>query len=276
MEVRYSTHPEEFVQYPTTKIREHFLIENLMNEGRVKFIYSHYERLVVGGAVPTMHDIDLHTYEPLKSGYFLERREMGVVNIGEKGKVMVDGVPYELNNKEGLYIGRGSESVTFISHNSQRPARFFICSSPAHKRFPCKKFSINEAEAIESGSTETADRKKNYLFLPGKGAESCQLIMGMSILKPGSVWSTMPLHLHERRTEICFYFDLPENQKIMHLMGQAHETRHLIAGNEQAVISPPWSIQSGAGTHHYNVIWAMAGENQDYLDNDETDIHYLK
>lgn len=251
-------------------------MENLMKEGRVKFVYSHYDRLISGGAVPTIHDIELHTYEPLKSEYFLERREMGVINTGEKGKVVVDGVPFELNNKEGLYIGVGSVSVSFISYNSQKPARFFISSAPAHKKFPTKKFTMAEAECIKSGSTETADRRKVYKFLPGFGIESCQLMMGLTLMEPGNVWNTMPVHTHERRTEVCFYFDLPENQKIVHLMGQPHETRHLMVSNEQGIISPPWSIQSGAGTHNYSFIWALAGENKHYDDVDEADIHYLK
>jgi 4-deoxy-L-threo-5-hexosulose-uronate ketol-isomerase len=276
MEVRFATHPDDFIQYDTPKIRELFLIENLMVEGRIKFVYSHYDRFIVGGAVPTQHDIELHTYEQLKSEYFLERREMGIINTGEKGKVVVDGQAFELNNKECLYVGKGCKSVVFISHNSTKPARFYLTSAPAHREYPTKKFTLAEADPMELGAKETANERRIYKFIHEKGIQSCQLVMGMTLLKPGSVWNTMPTHVHDRRMEVYFYFDLPENQKIIHLMGQPHETRHMVVSNEQAIISPSWSIHSGAGTHNYSFIWAMAGENYNYADMDLVDINYLK
>lgn len=276
MEVRYACHPDDFVHYTTAQIREQFLIENLMITGRVKFIYSHYDRFIVGGAVPGENDIELQTFEPLKAEYFLERREMGIINTGGKGYVVADDVLFELDNKECLYLGKGVRSVVFRSHNSKTPAKFYLTSAPAHKEYPMRKYTLVDADPMELGAPQTANERTVYKFIHQKGIASCQLVMGMTVLKSGSIWNTMPSHTHDRRMEAYFYFDLPENQKIIHLMGQPHETRHIVVGNEAAVLSPSWSIHSGAGTHNYSFIWAMAGENYDYVDMDPVDINYLK
>ena len=276
MEIRFATHPSDFIGYDSTKIKQHFLIENLMVEGRIKFVYSHYDRFVTGGAVPTTVDIELQTYEPLQAEYFLERREMGIINTGDKGFVIVDGESFELANKECLYIGKGVKSVFFRSFNSLKPARFYLTSAPAHKEYPLQKFTLEDAAPLELGAVETANQRTVYKFIHEKGIQSCQLVMGMTLLKPGSIWNTMPTHVHDRRMEVYFYFDLPENQKIIHLMGQPAETRHLVVSNDQAIISPSWSIHSGAGTHNYSFIWAMAGENYNYADMDPVDINFLR
>lgn len=276
MEIRFATHPEDFKSYDTTRIREHFLIENLMHEGRIKFVYSHFDRFVTGGAVPTESPILLQTYDPLKSDYFLERREMGIINVGGKGTVTADGESFELENKECLYLGKGVRTVSFQSYKSIEPARFYLTSAPAHKEYPIQKYTLAEAAPLELGSVATANERTVYKFIHQKGIQSCQLVMGMTLLKPGSIWNTMPTHVHDRRMEVYFYFDLPANQKIIHLMGEPTETRHMVVSNEQAIISPDWSIHSGAGTHNYSFIWAMAGENTDYSDMDLVDINNLR
>ena len=276
MEIRFATHPTDFKGYDTAKIREHFLIENLMIESRIKFVYSHYDRFITGGAVPTQEDIELPICEPLKAEYFLERREMGVINTGEKGTIIADGQSYDLENKECLYIGKGVKSVFFRSYNGQKPARFYLTSAQAHQEYPIRKFTLDEADPLELGAMETANQRTVYKFIHEKGIQSCQLVMGMTLLKPGNIWNTMPTHVHDRRMEVYFYFDLPENQKVMHFMGDPFETRHMVVSNEQAIISPSWSIHSGAGTHNYSFIWAMAGENYNYTDMDVVDINFLR
>jgi len=276
MEIRFASHPEDFKTYDTSRIREHFLIENLMIDGRIKFVYSHYDRFITGGAVPTSHDIDLLTYDPLKSEFFLERRELGILNVGSQGTVVADGESFELDNKECLYIGKGVKKISFRSHKSTEPARFYLTSAPAHKEYPIRKFTLADAAPLELGSMETANERTVYKFIHEKGIQSSQLVMGMTLLKPGSVWNTMPTHVHDRRMEVYFYFDLPENQKIIHLMGEPTETRHIVVSNEQAIISPSWSIHSGSGTHNYSFIWAMAGENYNYADMDAVDINILR
>jgi 4-deoxy-L-threo-5-hexosulose-uronate ketol-isomerase len=276
MEIRFACHPEDFRSYGTSRIREQFLIDNLLIPGRIKFVYSHYDRILVGGAAPSNKDIELHSYEHLKSDFFLERREMGVINVGGKGFVFADGQTIELNHKECLYLGRGTRSVTFRSAEAGDPARFFLVSAPAHTVYPLRKFTMDETEPTELGSAESSSERTVYPFIHEKGIPSCQLIMGMTILKPGSVWNTMPTHTHDRRMGVYFYFDLPENQRVTHLMGEPSETRHIMVSNEQAIISPSWSIHSGAGTHSYSLIWAMAGENNRYTDMNPVDAEILK
>jgi len=276
MEIRFAVHPDDFTSYDTSKIRAHFLIENLMLDGRIKFVYSHYDRFITGGAVPSTEDIELQSYEPLKADFFLQRREMGIINTGAQGTVIADGESFELENKECLYIGKGVKSVIFRSYNGKNPARFYLTSAPAHKEYPIKKFTLEDAAPLELGAKETANERTVYKFIHEKGIQSCQLVMGMTLLKTGSIWNTMPTHVHDRRMEVYFYFDLPENQKVIHLMGQPDETRHMVVGNDQAIISPSWSIHSGAGTHNYSFIWAMAGENYNYADMDAVDINYLR
>lgn len=274
-ESRYASSPEAVKQYDTTQLREEFLIDDLMQPGKIKFTYSHYDRYIAGSAVPTS-ELKLDTIAPLKSDYFLERREMGIINVGAKGSVIVDGETYDLDLKDALYIGKGVKDVIFKSDDANNPAKFYINSAPAHTSFPTKKVSLSEANKIELGSLETAnDRTVNQMIIGGI-VTTCQLQMGMTELKKGSVWNTMPAHVHDRRMEVYFYIDVPENQAVCHFMGQPQETRHIWMHNHQAVISPPWSIHSGSGTSNYTFIWGMSGENLDYGDMDVAKITDLK
>ena len=267
-EERYSYHPEDFKSYGTERIREEFLIEKLMEAGNIRLVYSLAERYIVGGAVPVDSDLVLETIDPLKAEYFCERREVGVINVAAAGSVMVDGTEYKLNFKDALYIGKGSKEVIFKSDDAKNPAHFYINSAPAHKEFPVKHVTMGDANVLHLGALETSnEREINQLLINGV-VETCQLQMGMTELKTGSVWNTMPAHLHSRRNEVYFYFDVPEGQTVCHFMGQPDETRHIWLQNEQAVISPSWSIHSAAGTSNYIFIWGMAGENLDYTDMD--------
>lgn len=274
-ETRYASSPKAVKQYDTEQLRDEFLIDDLMQSGKIKFTYTHYDRYIAGGAVPTS-DLKLETIDPLKADYFLERREMGIINVGGDGSIMVDGETYKVNHKDALYIGMGAKDVTFKSNDSNNPAKFYINSAPAHKTYPTKKTSLAEANKIELGSLETANHRTVSQMIIGGIITTCQLQMGMTELKTGSVWNTMPAHVHDRRMEIYFYLDVPENQAVCHFMGQPQETRHIWMHNHQAVISPPWSIHSGSGTSNYTFIWGMAGENLDYGDMDVAKITDLK
>lgn len=274
-ETRYASSPKAVKQYDTQQLREEFLIEDLMQPGKVKFVYTHYDRYMAGGAVPTS-DLKLETIEPLKADYFLERRELGIINIGGDGSVVVDGETYKINHKDALYIGKGAKDVTFKSDDANKPAKFYMNSAPAHKAYPTKKTSLAEANKIELGSLETANHRTVSQMIIGGIITTCQLQMGMTELKTGSVWNTMPAHVHDRRMEIYLYLDIPENQAVCHFMGEPQETRHIWMQNHQAVISPPWSIHSGSGTSNYTFIWGMAGENLDYNDMDVAKITDLR
>lgn len=267
-EERYSYHPEDFKSYGTERIRKEFLIEKLMEAGNIRLVYSLAERYIVGGAVPVNNGLVLETIDPLKAEYFCERREVGVMNVAGAGSIVVDGTEYKLNFKDALYIGKGSKEVIFKSDDASNPAHFYINSAPAHKEFPTKRVTLGDANVIHLGALETSnERDINQLLINGV-VETCQLQMGMTELNTGSVWNTMPPHLHSRRNEVYFYFDVPEGQTVCHFMGQPDETRHIWLQNEQAVISPSWSIHSAAGTSNYIFIWGMAGENLDYTDMD--------
>jgi 4-deoxy-L-threo-5-hexosulose-uronate ketol-isomerase len=272
---RYASSPQAVKKYDTKQLREEFLIDNLMEEDKINLTYSHYDRYIAGSAVP-LSKLTLETIEPLKSSYFLERREMGIINVGGKGSVVVDGTTYELGFKDALYIGSGNKEVVFKSDNAQSPAKFYINSAPAHMSYPTKKVSLEEANKLQLGSMETANHRTVNQMIIGGIVTTCQLQMGMTELKPGSVWNTMPAHVHDRRMEVYFYLDIPENQAVCHFMGEPQETRHIWMNNHQAVISPPWSIHSGAGTSNYTFIWGMAGENLDYGDMDVCKITDLR
>ncbi len=274
-ETRYASSPKAVKQYDTEQLREEFLIPDLMQNGKVKFVYTHYDRYMAGGAVPTS-DLKLETIDPLKAEYFLERRELGIINVGGDGSIVVDGETFNVNHKDALYIGKGAKDVTFKSNDGSNPAKFYMNSAPAHKTYPTKKTSLAEANKIELGSLETANHRTVNQMIIGGIITTCQLQMGMTELKTGSVWNTMPAHVHDRRMEIYFYLDVPENQAVCHFMGQPQETRHIWMHNHQAVISPPWSIHSGSGTSNYTFIWGMAGENLDYNDMDVAKITDLR
>ncbi len=264
-ETRYASNPEAVKKYDTTELRKEFLIDNLMKVGKITLTYSHYDRYIAGSAVPDK-PITLETIDPLKATYFLERREMGIINVGDSGSVDVDGTTYKLDHKDALYIGQGAKEVIFKSDNSQKPAKFYLNSAPAHTSYPTKKISLAEANKLELGSLETANHRTVSQMIIGGIVTTCQLQMGMTELKTGSVWNTMPAHVHDRRMEVYFYLDLPEGQSVCHFMGRPQETRHVWMQNHQAIISPPWSIHSGSGTSNYTFIWGMAGENLDYGD----------
>lgn len=272
---RYASSPNEVKRFDTQQLRNEFLIEDLMEVGKINLTYSHYDRYIAGSAVP-LQPLTLETIDPLKANYFLERREMGIINVGGDGIISVDGKEYGLGFKDALYIGKGSKVVIFKSNDSKKPAKFYINSAPAHTTYPIKKVSKAEANKIELGSLETSNHRTVNQMVIGGIVTTCQLQMGMTELKTGSVWNTMPAHVHDRRMEVYFYFDIPENHAVCHFMGQPNETRHIWMHNDQAVISPPWSIHCGSGTSSYTFIWGMAGENLDYGDMDVSKITDLR
>ncbi|WP_034040939.1 5-dehydro-4-deoxy-D-glucuronate isomerase [Wocania ichthyoenteri] len=275
-QVRYAASPQDVKSYNTNRLRDEFLIQNLMENDQINLVYSHYDRYITGGVVPVSKKVALESIDPLKSEYFLERRELGIINVGGKGSIIVNDETFELEYKEALYIGRENESVVFCSEDALNPAKFYINSTPAHKTFPIKKISQNDAEIVELGVLETANARTIRKLIVNSLVETCQLQMGMTELKTGSVWNTMPAHVHDRRMEVYFYFEVPEDQAVCHFMGEPTETRHIWMQNNQAVISPPWSIHSGSGTSNYIFIWGMAGENLDYGDMDHCKINELK
>lgn len=274
-EFRYAHHPNDAKNYTTEDLRREFLINDLFVENQIKLVYTMYDRLIVGGIMPTDKALTLETIDELKAPYFLERRELGIINVGGKGKVTVDGTVYELDNKEALYIGKGNKEVTFEAVNGEQPY-FYINSAPAHHAFPTKKITKAEAEIVELGDAKYANRRTINKLIVNSVLETCQLQMGMTELHEGSVWNTMPSHTHTRRMEAYFYFDLEEGQTVSHFMGQPTETRHIFLKNRDAVISPEWSIHSGVGTANYTFIWGMAGENMDYGDMDAVKTDELK
>ncbi|NNF33256.1 MAG: 5-dehydro-4-deoxy-D-glucuronate isomerase [Saprospiraceae bacterium] len=275
-EVRYAASPQEVKTLNTKRLRREFLINKLMRPGSIRWVYSHYDRFITGSAVPTDKSITLESIDPLKADYFLERRELGIINVGGEGKVTVDGETYSIDYKEALYVGRGNKEVVFSSDNPDSPAKFYLNSTPAHKAFPTKKIGQNDAEVVEMGAMETANARTIRKLIVNSIVDTCQVQMGMTELKTGSVWNTMPAHVHDRRMEVYFYFEVPEDQAVCHFMGQPNETRHIWMANEQAVISPPWSIHAGSGTSSYTFIWGMAGENLDYGDMDHCKINELR
>ena len=274
--VRYASSPKEVSKMNTKQLRKEFLIKKVMNKDVIKWTYSHYDRYMTGGVIPVKKAVKLKEIDPLKANFFLERRELGVINVGQAGKVTVDGTEHTLEYKEALYVGRGAKVVTFASNDAKKPAHFYLNSTPAHKAFPTKKISQDDAEIVELGALETANARTIRKLIVNSIVETCQLQMGMTELKVGSVWNTMPAHSHDRRMEVYFYFEVPEEQAVSHFMGEPQETRHIWMQNEQAVISPPWSIHSGSGTSNYIFIWGMAGENLDYGDMDHCKITELR
>lgn len=265
-ELRYAHHPEDVRNYDTVRLRKEFIIEKLFSPGEVYLTYSMYDRYVTGGAMPTDKPLELKTFDAIKTAGFLDRREMGIFNIGGKGRVKAGSDIFELNYKEALYLGRSGRKIIFESPDPENPALFYFNSAPAHTTFKDKKIDPSGSDRSELGKSQFSNVRHLNKMIAGKIVETCQLQMGMTEIVEGSVWNTMPAHTHERRTEVYFYFDIPENQAICHLMGEPDQTRHLWITNKQAVISPPWSIHSAAGTSNYAFIWGMAGENIDFAD----------
>ena len=275
-EVRYAVGQREMNQMGTEAIRSDFLIEDVFGSDEVKLVYSHFDRYITGGVIPVKGKVFLDTIDSLKSEFFPERRELGIINVGGKGTVMADGQSYSLGYKEALYLGKGTKEVYFSSDTAHKPALFYLNSTPAHHAYPSKKIGRDEAEIVELGAPETANARTIRKLIVNSIVETCQLQMGMTEIHSGSVWNTMPAHVHDRRMEVYFYFEVPEEQAVCHFMGAPNETRHLWMTNNQAVISPPWSIHSGCGTSNYTFIWGMAGENLDYGDMDACPIPTLR
>lgn len=271
MELRTAASPRDVKSYDTARLREEFLIEKLFTPGEIYTLYSHIDRIITGSAVPVKDALILTAGEEIRAEYFLQRRELGVINIGGKGIVTADGKDYPLDYKDGLYIGMGTRDISFTSCDSENPAKLYLNSAPAHRTYPTVLItpdSIKPENKVEMGSLEESNHRViNKYILPGQ-VESCQLVMGMTCLKPGSVWNTMPCHTHDRRMEVYLYFELPDDAVVFHYMGEPNETRHIVMRNEQAVISPSWSIHSASGTRAYTFIWGMVGENQDFGDMD--------
>ncbi len=274
-QIRHASHPGDAKQYDTQRLRNEFLIDSLFIPNEVNMVYSTYDRMITGGAMPQNEPLLLEVIDEIKAPYFLERREMGIINVGAKGLVEADGVVWELDYKEALYLGKGTEKVVFKNLGDE-PAKFYFCSSPAHKNFPAKRVTLSDARVLEMGANETSNKRRINQLIVNNLFETCQLQMGMTELQPGSVWNTMPAHTHFRRMEVYFYFEVPSDQAVCHFMGEPSETRHIWMANEQAVISPNWSIHSAAGTSSYTFIWAMAGENLDYGDMDIVTPNQLK
>ncbi|MBE9460500.1 5-dehydro-4-deoxy-D-glucuronate isomerase [Dyadobacter subterraneus] len=276
MEIRFESSRKEVSQMNTETLRENFLIENIFENDKISWVYSHYDRVMIGSAIPATSPLTLETFDSLKSNYFLERREIGIINIGGDGKVTADGEEIAISKMGCIYVGKGTEKVVFSSDDSANPAAFYLLSSPAHHTYPTRLFTKEDATPVTIGSPETSNHRTIYKYIHLDGIQSCQLVMGLTVLKTGSVWNTMPSHVHDRRMEAYLYFDVPANQRVLHLMGEPSETRHLWISDRQAIISPPWSIHSGCGTSNYSFIWGMAGENKDYTDMDAVAISDLK
>lgn len=276
MQIRFESSRKEVSKMNTDALRENFLVENIFETNKVRFVYSHYDRIIIGGVVPTTTPLPLPNFDALKSNFYLERRELGIINIGGEGRITAGGTTYNISKLGCLYVGKGVQEVTFSSVDSSKPAAFYLLSAPAHASHPTTLFTKEDATPVTVGSAETSNHRTIYKYIHMDGIQSCQLVMGLTVLQTGSVWNTMPAHVHDRRMEAYCYFDVPENHRVLHLMGEPDETRHLLVANRQAVISPPWSIHSGCGTSNYSFIWGMAGENKDYTDMDLIAIKDLK
>lgn len=268
MEVRFESSPKETRSMDTEELRQNFLIESLMINDEIKLVYSHYDRVIIGGAKPVSQTLSLETHSELRAEYFLERRELGIINIGGDGIVEADGELINLSRLDCVYVGKGVKSVTFRSREAGSPAVFYLLSAPAHMTYPTRKLPKEEAAPTTIGDPATSNRRTIYKYIHSEGIKSCQLVMGLTVLDKGSVWNTMPSHTHTRRMEAYFYFDVPQGQVVFHFMGEPQQTRHLVLQNNSAIISPPWSIHSGCGTANYGFIWGMAGENYNYTDMD--------
>lgn len=279
MELRTAASPKDVKYYDTARLREEFLIQNVFVPDEIKLVYSHIDRIITGSATPVSKELVLKAGDELRAEYFLQRRELGVINIGGAGVITIDGKTYTVAHREGMYIGMGSKDISFKSLDAQNPAKFYMNSAPAHMTYPTVLIKpegkeeegvviVKDSNKVELGSLESANHRTICKYiLPGQ-VESCQLEMGMTKLEPGSVWNTMPCHTHDRRMEVYLYFEVPEDAVVFHYMGEPTETRHIVMRNEEAVISPSWSIHSASATHAYTFIWGMVGENQDFDDMD--------
>jgi 4-deoxy-L-threo-5-hexosulose-uronate ketol-isomerase len=271
LDMRYGNHPEDVKRYDTADLRKHFLVERIFSPGGLNLAYTHVDRVIFGGASPKGTRLELSGGKELGTERFLDRRELGVINVGSPGRVVLDGKAIELRRGDGLYVGMGTAGVGFESDDAADPAKFYLVSAPAHQTYPTAKIEQSKANPRKLGSSESCNVRTIYQYVHPAVCKSCQLVMGMTVLEPGSVWNTWPPHTHERRMEVYLYFDMAPSTRVFHMHGRPDETRHLVMGNEQAVISPSWSIHAGVGTGAYTFIWAMAGENQNFDDMDNLD-----
>lgn len=276
MDIRYANHPEDSKKYTTEELRKYYHVENIFKKDEISLTYSHVDRIVFGGAMPRDGELSLTAGKEMGVDFFLQRREMGVINVGGEGSIILDGSEYEMKKRDGLYIGMGIKEVKFKSKDKSNPAKFYINSVPAHRSYPIAKIDIKNANPVQCGEQENVNKRTIYQYVHPSVCESCQLLMGMTVLEPGNVWNTMPCHTHERRMEVYFYFDMDEDTRVFHLMGEPQETRHIVMKNEEAIISPSWSIHSGVGTASYTFIWGMCGENQTFDDMDHVKMQDLK
>ncbi|OWZ87357.1 5-dehydro-4-deoxy-D-glucuronate isomerase [Enterococcus faecium] len=277
METRYTHSPEDIRHYSTEQLRKEFLVEKVFEPGKISLTYTHNDRMIFGGVTPTEKELEITLDKELGVDYFLERRELGVINIGGPGFIEIDGQKEEMKKQDGYYIGKETRHVVFSSQDAENPAKFYISSVPAHHKYPNVKISIDQVKPMETGEGLTLNERKIYQYIHPNVCESCQLQMSYTILEPGSAWNTMPCHTHERRMEAYVYFDYAnEDTCVFHMMGKPDETKHLVVDNEQAIISPSWSIHSGVGTSNYSFIWAMCGENITYTDMDMVQMDQLK
>ena len=276
MQIRDGVNAKDFKHYTTERIRNDFLIIDLFLKGKLSMTYSNIDRIIAGSACPLKNPLRLEVGKEIGAEYFLERRELGIINIGGKGTVKIDDKEYQLESRDGLYIGMGTKEVSFASGNTDKYAKFYLVSAPAHKAYPNVKININDAKPQHTGSLDNSNKRTIYKYVHPDVAKSCQLLMGMTLLEPRNVWNTMPCHTHARRMEVYLYFDMSEDDIVFHLMGEPEETRHIVVRNEQAVISPSWSIHSGVGTGNYTFIWGMVGENQTFSDMDDVPMKDLK
>ncbi|MEO6731734.1 MAG: 5-dehydro-4-deoxy-D-glucuronate isomerase [Ferruginibacter sp.] len=275
MEIRFQNSPKETASMNTEELRKNFVCQSLLQDDKLNLVYSHYDRVIIGGAKPVHSTIVLENEEELKAAYFLERREMGIINIGGPGMVSANGQSYEIDKLDCLYLGRETKDVSFQSVNTADPASFYLLSAPAHHVYPTVKMTKSEASPVELGAVETSNQRTIYKYIHLDGIKSCQLVMGLTVLQPGSVWNSVPPHTHTRRMEVYFYFDVPVMQTVFHFMGEPQQTRHVVLSNNDAVISAPWSVHFGSGTSNYGFIWGMAGENQAFPDMDPAPVHTL-
>jgi 4-deoxy-L-threo-5-hexosulose-uronate ketol-isomerase len=276
METRYAHHPEDVKKQTTEELRNNFLVETLFEADHVHLTYTHNDRMIFGGVTPSQEELTIKLDKELGVSYFLERRELGIINIGADGTVILDGVEYEMKGRDGLYVGRGTKDVKFRSNNANNPAKFYINSTPAHHTYLTVKIDIKKIAPLHKGEQGTLNERNIYQYIHPNVCESCQLQMGLTMLSPGSVWNTMPCHTHERRMEVYLYFDMEPDTRVFHFMGKPDETRHLVMKNEQAAISPSWSIHTGTATSNYTFIWGMCGENITYDDMDHVKMEDLR
>ena len=276
MRTRYANNPRDSKRYDTEELRENYLVEDIFKDDQIELVYSHVDRIIFGGIKPVYKELKLEAGKEMGVDYFLERRELGIINIGGKAILTIDGTEYELKEKDGLYVGKGNKEVSFKSVNPEEPAKLYVNSVPAHKEYETVKIDIEKANPVRLGDNKTLNKRTIYQYVHPNVCESCQLLMGLTMLEPGNAWNTMPCHTHERRMEVYFYFDMDEDTRVFHLMGEPTETRHLVVKNEECVISPSWSIHSGVGTSNYTFIWGMCGENKTFDDMDNIPMDVLR